>query len=264
MTDGFTSVPPVRLRSDGARSRALCRTQDYEAALVHYPAAVFHPKHEHDRAQLTFLLCGGFADNWEGRESEPIGSRHGFRPEGARHSCQFGRSGALILSVNLLAPVSVGTAPGEWRPSGRNMVELYRLLFARAAPPEQVIDDVLAAISLPLEGAKASVLHSPLWLRRAAEEMADDPSVEIGSIAGRAGVHRVHLSRAFQKHYGVSPTQFRLNCKSALALRHMIEGKLPPGAAALAGGFADQSHWTRASRAMAGVAPAKLRRLLAD
>ena len=263
MSDDSCLLPPLRLRADGARFRSLCQAPDYEAALVRYPADVIHPDHQHDHAQLTFLLCGGFADNWEGRESEPIGSRHGFRPEGARHNCRFGRSGALILSVNFSPPATLCLEPGQWRPSGRHLVDLYRLLFASAASPEQVIDDLLAAISLPNEGATASLVNAPRWLQMAAEEMADDPLVEIGSIARRAGVHRGHLSRAFQKHYGVSPTQFRLHCKSALALRHMIEGKQPPGAAAVAGGFADQAHWTRASRAAAGVGPARLRRLLA-
>ena len=258
-----SALPPLRFRSDGARFRSLCRTPDYEAALVRYPADVIHPDHEHDHAQLTFLLCGGFADNWEGRESEPIGSRHGFRPEGARHNCRFGRSGALILSVNFFRPASLSVEPDDWWPSGRAMVELYRLLLASAAPADQVIDDLLAVIALPCEGATASVQNAPRWLRMVAEEMADDPLVEIGAIARRAGVHRVHLSRAFQKHYGVSPTQFRLHCKSALALGHMIEGRQPPGAAAVSGGFADQAHWTRASRASAGVGPARLRRLLA-
>ena len=263
MSKRLPALPPVRLTADGARCRRLCATADYEAALVHYPADVIHPNHEHDRAHLTFLLCGGFADRCHGHDSTPLGSRYGFRPAGSRHSCQFGRGGALILSVDLASPAHVRLEPANWQPSGAQLANLFRLLFANAAPAEQIVDDLVAATAAPSEPRRGPVSKAPLWLRRVVEEMADDPSAEIAAIAHSAGVHRVHLSRAFQQYFGLSPTQFRLHCKSALALRHMMEDGETPSAAAVAAGFADQSHWTRSSRAAAGIGPARIRHLLA-
>jgi AraC family transcriptional regulator len=256
-------LPPVRLEPDGARFRPLCRTADYKAALVHYPADVHHPRHEHDKAQLTFLLCGGFVDDWEGRETCPSGSRHGFRPQGVRHSCRFGHNGALILSVSFRADVPLPPAPHQWQPSGPALARLYALLFGRIAPAAMVIDDLIAAASNPGDGRRTGNFGAPRWLRLAAEELADDPTAEIAEVASRAGVHRVYLSRAFQRHFGLTPSQFRLHCKSALALRHMIEGGQSPCMAAASAGFADQAHWTRASRAAAGITPARLRHMLA-
>lgn len=253
---------PVRVELDGARVRRLCRTVDYQAALFYYPPGVHHPDHEHAEAGVTFLLSGGFMDDWEGRESTPSGSRHGFRPEGARHNCRFGRDGALILSVVLRNPCAMHFEPCEWRPSGRTMADLFAMLFARAAPAGPVIDDLLAAVGTGGEQAKAKTPSPPRWLRRAAEEMSDDPTVAIAAVARRAGVHRVYLSRAFQAHFGLSPTHYRLHCKAAAAMRLMIDGGEPPGMAAVAAGFADQAHWTRASRALAGITPVRLRRLL--
>ncbi len=253
---------PVRHRSDGSRYRILAFNADYEAALVHYPSGVEHPDHEHDLAQLSFLLCGGFAEEAEGRESEPHGPRHGFKPEGARHRCRFGRDGALILSVNFFDKAPLLPMPAGWQWTGPEMARLYRLLFARGRAAAAVIDDLMGAIGLEL-GQPMARADAPQWLARVAEEFADDPLAEVGEVAGRAGLHRVHLSRAFQKHFGLSPTQYRLQCKAARAVRLMIEDGERPGMAAAAAGFADQAHFTRTARALTGMVPGRMRQLLA-
>lgn len=255
------SSPDVHLGRDGSRCRRLSRTDNHLAELVYYPAGLRHSRHEHDKAHLTFLLAGGFEDDWEGRRSDPSGCLYGFRPQGVRHACRFGPNGALILSIIAREEAVMARAPHLWLPSGRNVVELHSLLFANCAPTHEVINDLIAAAGVERDVRPAT--RPPGWLSRTVEELVDDPRADIASIASRAGVHRVHLSRSFQRHFGLSPTRFRLYCRSAQALRQMIEDGEAPAAAAAAAGFADQSHWTRALRATAGISPARLRRLLA-
>ena len=260
--DGLAKLPAVRIEADGARVRTLCNSRAYRAALVYYPAEIHHPDHEHDDAAFTFLLNGGFLDAWEGRESTPSGSRHGYRPQGARHACRFGPNGALILSVVPGDPSGLRFDPHQWWPSGTALAELYRLLFARAAPAEAVIDDLLAVAGAESEQGRKWLSNPPRWLRHAADEIRDDPTVEIAAVAERSGVHRVYLARAFRAHFGLSPTLYRLQCKAAVATRHLIQCGETTGMAAIAAGFADQAHWTRTSRALAGVTPGRLRGLL--
>lgn len=255
MTTPSLALTPLRTMADGARCRQVCRTADYEATLVHYPADLIHPDHEHERAQISFLLCGGFGEIASGRESAPIGSRHGFRPPGARHSCRFGRGGALILSVNLMADAHISLEPGHWHRSSAGMVELFGLLLGGAAAAEDLIADLLASTGPRRATRRPTGSGAPRWLRRVAQELVDDPSAGIAAIAESAGVHRVYLSRVFQKHFGHSPTHFRLHCRSALALRYMVEDGATPGSAAAAAGFADQAHWTRASGRQPASAP---------
>jgi len=81
---------------------------------------------------------------------------------------------------------------------------------------------------------------------------ADDLTVEV--LAAQAGLSRVHLTRAFRQHFGVPPHVY-LN---SVRLRHAQQALLAGQAladAALAAGFADQSHFNRRFRGSVGVAP---------
>lgn len=252
---------PLWVAPDGARVRMLCASRDYEAGLTYYPPGVQHRRHAHKRAQASFLLTGGFAEEGEGRETMPLGARQAYKPEGAEHRVDFGWSGALILSLEFTHGSPLGSAPTDWRPSGMRQGELVKLLFQRISEPDDVVADLVAGLCL--KGEAEAPRHTPIWVRRAAEQMVDDPLADIADIAAAAGVHRVHLSRAFQRYLGLSPTQFRLQAKAARALRHLVGEGASPGDAAAAAGFADQAHWNRTSRAVGGFAPGQLKRLLA-
>lgn len=252
----------LRITPDGLRSRLLCATEQYRTVLGYYPAGIFQPDHKHDRAQLSFLLSGGYAEIERGRDYQTTTPLHKFRPEGSRHSVGFGRYGALILSIDFTDSTCVRSAPDGWRANGRWVVDLCRLIFTGAMPAQDVVDDLIAGLNAENAPARQAMGMVPHWVRCAAEQFADDPHSEVGSVAKNAGVHRVHLSRAFRKYMGASPSQYRLFCKSARAYHRMIDHGETPAIAAAAGGFADQAHWTRASRALAGVGPGRLRALL--
>jgi len=252
---------PIWIAPDGARMRMLCASREYEAGLNYYPPGVQHRRHAHKRAHASFLLTGGFAEEGEGRDAMPLGARQAYKPEGAQHRVDFGWSGALILSLEFVEGSPLGSAPTDWLPSSTRQGELTKLLFQRIAEPDDVVGDLVAGLSLGAE--TEAPRHTPIWVRCAAEQMIDDPLADIADVAAAAGVHRVHLSRAFQKYLGLSPTQFRLQAKAARALRHLVDEGASPGEAAVAAGFADQAHWNRTSRALSGFAPGQIKRLMA-
>ena len=249
----------LQIKPDGARWRKLVRTERYSAALVYYPAGVCHRRHEHDAAQATFVLTGGFEEQADGGDTEPKGQVHGFKPAGARHACRFGRDGAMILSINFPRDVETGIGFQAFAPSGSEIGDLSRLLVERCASPEEAVDDLLAVIGTQ----ERRTGDAPTWLRRVAEQFVDEPLTPVGEVAEGHGIHRVQLSRAFQRHFGISPTRYRLQCKAARAVRLMIEDGETPSSAAVGAGFADQAHLTRTVRALSGMGPARLRGLLA-
>lgn len=252
-------MEPLRISPDGARWRTVARTDNYMAALVYYPAGVVHQRHEHGAAQATFLLTGSFEEKADGGDAEPTGHVYGFKPAGARHACRFGRDGALILSVNFRCDVDPGIDFHAYAPSQCEMGLVSHLLFNDCLAPEEAVDDLIAGI-----GSKANPHRDvPTWLRQVAEQFAEEPLVEVGVVAAGHGIHRVQLSRAFQRHLGVSPSRYRLHCKAARAVRLMIEEGEAPAMAAAGAGFADQAHLTRTVRNLSGLAPARLRGLLA-
>lgn len=230
------------------------------AWLTYYPPGLIQPKHDHDQAQLSFLLTGSFSEQGDTGEATPIGARHAYKPQGACHAVDFGRQGALICSVEFRDAPDGWTSPIGWRSSHKDAPTQARLLVQGLAEPA---DAVAALMALAGKSEAEPTGFAPPWLRRSIGHLMDDPAADIGAVAADAGVHRVHLARECQRYFGLSPTHIRLHAKLNRAFHLMIDQGARPCEAAVGAGFADQAHWTRASQAMAGIAPSRLRALFA-
>jgi AraC-like DNA-binding protein len=81
--------------------------------------------------------------------------------------------------------------------------------------------------------------------------------VSVHHVATELGLSERQLSRSFSERVGLSPRIFgrvrRLQRATVL-----LQRGAPPGDAAASAGYADQPHFTRESRALAGVTPAML------
>lgn len=85
---------------------------------------------------------------------------------------------------------------------------------------------------------------------------ADDLS--LGDLAVAAGLPRHLLIRAFRQETGTTPHAYLVN-RRVLAARHLLRCGAAPSEVALAVGFFDQSHLTRAFKARFGVTPGAYR-----
>ena len=99
-------------------------------------------------------------------------------------------------------------------------------------------------------GAPATVLA------QVREQLADTtaPAPSLADCARRAGVSRYQFLRAFATAYGLPPHAWAQQCRLARAQALIRQGE-PLACAALAAGFADQSHMTRAFRRFRGYTP---------
>lgn len=97
------------------------------------------------------------------------------------------------------------------------------------------------------------------WLDAAAEQLRTDPTLEANAVARKAGRTAEHLSRVFSARFGVGPAAFRAEHRFRKAFDAMLAGARPAGAAAIAG-YADQAHFTRECKRIAGTSPAALLR----
>ncbi len=86
--------------------------------------------------------------------------------------------------------------------------------------------------------------------------------VDVADLAREAGVHRVHLARAFRDHFGESVTLFARRVRLEAAQRLIAAGGISLAQAAARAGFADQSHLTRVMRAALGLTPGRMRATL--
>ncbi len=125
-------------------------------------------------------------------------------------------------------------------------------------------DDALVALWRALAGDRVRFSGAALdRLRMAREALADAPdrSWSLDELASIAGLSRFALCRAFRGAYGVSPHAWLLERRLTRA-RHYLAAGVPAAEAALAAGFADQSHLTRHLKRRFGMAPGRFARAI--
>ena len=231
----------------------IAETRHQVTRLTYYRPGARQAAHEHETSQISILLLGSLQEEAEGRKREIASPFLCFKPEGTVHSNVFGDHGALLLSVRFHngsehRDAILRKGWGWWRVRTPQITSpMSKSAFRKA-------------LGSPTEPEPA---HAPDWLRgvRASlEKGAHETS--IAGLARMFDVHRVHLSRCFTKHYGVTPSAFRLRHMAALALDKMVNARAPAALAAAEAGFADQSHMVRAIRQATGLTPGHIIRTL--
>jgi AraC family transcriptional regulator len=231
------------------------------------------PVHEHLRSGWTLTLEGVYNERFRKLEHfAPMGSVLG-KPATARHSNRYGAKGArcFLIGVETDHPA---THPGVARalrevtfhaqgPVPAIVRRMHREFVARevawALVLEGLILDLSAAVMRLTEGTASR--FPPGWLMRVREQLhasfVDTPTFE--SLAQVAGVHPVHLSRAFRAAYGSTPGDYLRAVRIDHAKRLLTQPGLPIAQVAAAIGFCDQSHLTRTFRRATGMTPAAYR-----
>jgi AraC-like DNA-binding protein len=95
----------------------------------------------------------------------------------------------------------------------------------------------------------------------AIERLEDAPEIPItlAELARLSGVSRFQLLRGFKRAVGATPHAYLVQKRVRLA-RKLLAAGLSPSEVAVATGFADQSHMTRAFARLHGVTPARFQR----
>ncbi|MCF1182317.1 AraC family transcriptional regulator [Marichromatium gracile] len=102
--------------------------------------------------------------------------------------------------------------------------------------------------------------REPEAVRRALEYLGDCPerAVSLTELATAAGLDAYRLVRAFTRELGLPPHAWHLQYRLRTAQSRLACGEAV-AAVALALGFADQAHFTRAFRRLTGVTPGRYR-----
>lgn len=265
----LTSGDGVVIRAIAAGGPARATAPEWRFA--YYAPGLRMPMHSHDVAQFSCLLAGSARETTRRGAFDPDPALMEAKPAGFAHANEFGPDGALLLSINLPQAEIDDADPlllDEWRvrpATGvrREWAELAALMASETAELcdlEEVTVDLLAG----LVGEDADLARSapPRWLARARIAVRET-DFSFQAIANDAGVHRVHLARAFRRHFNRSMTEERRQARIGAAVRRLIHDGADACSAGHDAGFADQSHFTRTLRRQAGLTPARLRALFA-
>jgi AraC family transcriptional regulator len=143
--------------------------------------------------------------------------------------------------------------------------------FAEMIHREMTVNDTatpLAVEALMLELVTSAIRSHPQrerrvpgWLVRARERIHSEfrSSISLQSLSVEAGVHPVHLSRTFRRHFGCSIAEYQRRLRLEWARGRLMVGDEPVGRIAVEAGFADHSEFTRRFVDATGVTPSRFR-----
>jgi AraC family transcriptional regulator len=234
-----------------------------------YARGLATPAHYHPRAYLCYVAEGALAE-WDahGAMCYGAGTLH-FHPPGHPHSVANHDTGFTSVSI---IPLAADTSSFESALAPRVVAAPRASLIAARCRSELHVRD--SASDLALEGLALELVASltrtraprerrtPAWVltvRDLLHERYREP-LPLAELAAHAGVHPVHLVRAFRQHAGVTPADYQRRLRIESARHALATTRVPLATLALEAGFSSQAHFTRMFHRWVGVTPAAWRR----
>jgi AraC family transcriptional regulator len=228
-------------------------------------------RHEHSDTHIVLVFEGEYLKSARDADGVVCAGHVILNTPGTRHQDQFAGSGRLMtfsIANDVLEQF------GERYEASH---AARRLLGAASANALKTIgreaSDLDETSELEIEGVTYELLASaigplrfqtrmPWWLERAREQIIGGlrPASGIVDLARDAGVHPVHLTRAFRKFFGQSPGVMSRRVRMKKAASLLARTSAPICDIALECGFSDQAAFTKAFRRAAAVSPLAFRR----
>ena len=240
---------------------------------VKYAPGQHVPRHSHPHVRLVFLLKGSFTEI-RGDETHTIASPTLlFRPANDLHSYLVADDGAVCLIVDVdedwvaraRQHARLLTRATAFR--GGLVVHLAHRLYGEFRLRDEVSRLAIESLTLGVFAeasrlaARPAERPAPAWLARA-RSLVDRNFAEplpLGRVAGRVGVHPVHLARTFRRVYRMTFAGYLRQVRVEFARRELARSRAPLGEIAAAAGFCDQSHFSRCFKRYTGLTPAEYR-----
>jgi len=237
-----------------------------------YPKGLSLSRHCHSNAYLSFVLSGTYREKYSQEECLCREGALRFLPPGETHENEYS-TGARCLLVKIepatlerlgeQAPVL--SRPGEV--PGQASAWLANRMFREFRAQDDVAPLAIEGILLEIlaESARAAdpkaSLQAPAWLRRVREALEDAylSAPSLHQLAAIGGVHPVHLSREFRKHYRSTIGEHIRTRRVEHAAHLLSNSGTPISEIASICGFADQSHFSAVFKKHTGLSPAKYR-----
>jgi AraC-like DNA-binding protein len=201
------------------------------------------PRHRHAEPYMAVVVDGGYL---EAGDAGRIEARPGdvlLHAPFEAHRDSFGPRGATVL--NLPLEPDVRSAIGRLddvdaivRLAERDAIEASAQARSEMASEESLLCD---------------------WPDLLATALREDADLAIADWADRMGLAPASVSRGFARAYGISPKRFRFELRTRRAIGALDGWQGSLAAIAAEYGFADQAHFTRATVALTGRTPSRLK-----
>lgn len=235
-------------------------------------------RHTHDVAHFIFFMSGAYITAARNAPLVCLRPTLIYNPPGTTHRDRFealdGRVDGHFLAISVSAETMerlAGQVALAGEPTNLNdpaAIALAARLSRECHRWEGTSPLVAEAICLELVSHAArrelrEPVSPPPWLRHARAMLRDlcADDLSIGDLARECAVHPVYLARVFRRFFDCSPGGYSRRCRLERAAALLSGSCRSLGDIALASGFADQSHMTRAFRRAYSMPPGEYRRL---
>jgi len=238
-----------------------------------YEAGVSLPRHCHADAYLTVVLTGSYSEKYSHHEFQwSEGAMH-LLPAGERHENQFPTAVRMLrVKIEPSAVQRLGEEHARCLSEPREIAGPLSAWLANRVIREFNAQDDIAPLAMEgvlleilAESARASDeirgLNAPGWLRRVRESLEDSylQAPGLAALAAIAGVHPVHLSREFHRHFQMTIGEYIRKRRIEHASELLAKSELSLTEIASTCGFSDQSHFCAHFKKQCGLTPAKFR-----
>jgi AraC family transcriptional regulator len=236
-----------------------------------YPLGLSLSPHRHSHAYLSFVLSGSYRENYAHRECTCSEGALRFLPPDQLHGNHFDSAArCLLVRIDPLAVDRLGdhatvlSTPGEV--SGLASSWLANRMYREFRASDDIAPLAMEGVLLEILAESARAIgeggaHAPIWLRRVREALEESyllaPS--LAELAAIGGVHPVHLSREFRKHYETTIGEFIRKRRIEHACHLLANSEKSLSEIALTCGFSDQSHFCAMFKSHTSLTPAKFR-----
>ena len=231
------------------------------------------PEHVHDRPHMVMLYGGRWRDTSQGRGVELGAGELLFHPARFVHASRAIEPGTelVLLQVDMemtraFCPMYGNVARDVHLPFEvlRGVPDRIREELAHGDEAAEVILESLAMqlMALGSRTSNAGASIPPPWLAEAINHVRKTATtpLTVKSIALHVGVSPSRLSHVFCAVMGRSVSAYIRECRVRAAAAALRETCDPIGEVALACGFYDQAHLTRAFRSLRNMTPMQYRR----
>lgn len=226
------------------------------------------PLHSHENAYFMFVLGGVYIT---AASPEPCRAPAAiYNPSGTTHRDRFYSRSGEFLTISVARHVADEIERKIKMPTLLRDARVLRTLadvFLELKRRDQESSLCMESLGLELAGRVALLADlrdrcAPGWLVRTREMIRDchANSLTSAELARAAGVHPVHLARAFRQYFSCSPGDYLRACRLDRALELLRRSRLSLAEVALEAGYCDQSHLTNALRRAWRHTPSRLRR----
>jgi AraC family transcriptional regulator len=242
-------------------------------AEVKYAPGQRVPRHVHAHARFVLVLKGGMTEIRGDDSDTHVSSTLLFRPAHEPHSYIVSPAGAVCLVVDVdegwvaraRQHARLLTHSAAFR--GGFVLHLAHRLYGEFLMRDEVSRLVIESLALGVlaeasrTAARRAERPAPAWLARARaliERNFAEP-LRLRSVAGRVGVHPVHLARTFRRVYQTTFAGYLRQVRLEFARQELAVSTSSLGDIAAAAGFCDQSHFSRSFKRYTGLTPAEYR-----